>query len=273
MNTRCVRGLAFVAFLLSAQGVGIANEDAAFASAPAKAQTSSARLLAGEPPKDIGYTAGLQIELAPKTITYWRQPGDAGVAPVFDFSRSENVAAVEVLYPAPKHIEEAGSLVAGYDAKVTFPLRVTPRDPKEPVSLNLSLDYAACGRICLPARAKLSLLLPRAGASPYAPEIAEALAQTPRKIAPAQAKDLFSLSRRQDKPYSWRLTYHGQGKALDLFAEAPAPLFLDSARAADGDGFDLTLDTNGAARPSGPVTATLTIVTDKGAIEAPLLLE
>ena len=197
------------------------------------------------------YAAGVEIDLDPNTVTYWRQPGDAGSPPVFDFSRSVNVASVEVLYPGPKHMDEAGSIVAGYDANVTFPLRVAPRDPKAPVVLDLALDYAACGKICLPARARLSLPFPAGGASPFAGQIAQALALVPKKIAPAEAKSLFALTRREDKPNAWRLTYLGQGKARDLFAEAPEPLFLDSARSADGEGFDLTLVSSccGAAKP------------------------
>jgi DsbC/DsbD-like thiol-disulfide interchange protein len=271
IRLKSLLGLAFAALLTVAAAT--AATESPFASAPVKAQTSTARLLAGEGSKDGIYSAGLEIDLDPKTITYWRQPGDAGVPPVFDFSRSDNIASVEVLYPAPKHIEEAGSVVAGYDAKVTFPLRVRAKDPQAPVTLNLSLDYAACGKICLPARARLSLILPRNGVSPYARDIALALAQVPRKATQAEAKGLLGVARREGQPLSWRLNYLGKEKARDLFAEAPDPLFLDSARAPDGKGFDLTLATNGVAETPEAVMATVTIVTDTGAFEAPAQLQ
>lgn len=32
---------------------------------------------------------------------YWRTPGDAGIAPIFDWSRSGNVASASVSWPAP----------------------------------------------------------------------------------------------------------------------------------------------------------------------------
>ena len=91
-----------------------------------------------------------------------------------------------------------------------------------------------------------------------------------------EAKSLFALTRREDKPNAWRLTYLGQGKARDLFAETPEPLFLDSARSADGEGFDLTLVSSccGAAKPrQSGVAATLTIMTDVGAFEMQAVLE
>jgi DsbC/DsbD-like thiol-disulfide interchange protein len=239
-----------------------------------KARTSAARLLAGGQDKGGFYVAGVEIDLDPGTVTYWRQPGDAGSPPVFDFSRSVNVASVEVLYPTPKHMDEAGSIVAGYDANVTFPVRVAPRDPKAPVVLDLALNYAACGKICLPARARLSLSLP-AGASPFAGQIARAYLLVPQKVAPAEAKGLFAVTRREDKANTWRLTYLGPGKVLDVFAEAPDPLFLDSARAADGDGFDFALAPGccGATKLERSTAATLTIVTDQGAFEAQARLE
>ncbi len=280
MQTQCraksLSGLALAVFLAAWPWSAALALEPSFATSFDKARTSSARLLVGERDRDGVYGAGVEIDLDPGTITYWRQPGDAGSPPVFDFSRSTNVASVEVLYPAPKHMDEAGSIVAGYNANVTFPLRVAPRDPKAPVVLDLALDYAACGKICLPARARLSLSLPMGGASPFAGQIATALAAIPKKVTPAEARILVALTRREDKAGVWRLKYLGQGKMLDLFAEAPEPLFLDSARAADGEGFELTLAPGccGSAKiPRGPVAATLTIVTDKGAFATQARLE
>jgi DsbC/DsbD-like thiol-disulfide interchange protein len=245
-----------------------AAESAVFASAIVKGSASRARLLSAGPPQAGAYHAAVEITLDPETITYWRQPGEAGSAPAFDFSKSVNVAAVEPSFPAPKHIDEAGTVVAGYDSRVLLPLRVTPRDPNAPVTLNLVLDYASCGKICLPARADLSLELPRVGASPHAAAIAEAERLVPKKLTADEAKRRFSLSRNGAEG-SWRLRYLGPGKAKDLFAEAKEPLFIESTRA--GEGFELKLFSGDA--PAKAADATLTIVTDGGAFEAPARLE
>jgi DsbC/DsbD-like thiol-disulfide interchange protein len=251
-----------------------ALDDSGFASAAVRAKTSSARLLMGEASASGAYLVGVEIDLAPATVTYWRQPGDAGEPPVFDFSRSENVASVEALYPAPKHIEEAGGVVAGYDARVIFPVRVTAADKNAPVKLALDLSYAACKTLCQPARARLVLALPRVGTSPFAVELEKALARVPRRLTLEEARTLVKIARREGgEPAIWRLQYSGPGKAQDVFTEAPDPLYLDAVRASEGEGFDLTLATNGAPVPPAGVAATLTIVTDQGAIEAPALLE
>jgi DsbC/DsbD-like thiol-disulfide interchange protein len=241
---------------------------AEFASPPARGTVSAARLLSAGPMQKGVYRAGVEVDLAPKTITYWRQPGEAGSPPVFDFSKSRNVAKVEPSFPAPKRIDEAGTVVAGYDEKVIFPLAVTPKDPSAPVTLALTLDYAACGKICLPAKAELSLALPQAGASPFASAIAAAESRVPRKIDAAEARKRFTLEK-TGAGASWRLAYAGPGKARDVFAEVREPLFLESKP--EGDGFALTLFSTGDAPKTAE--ATLTIVTDKEAFEAPARLE
>ena len=243
-------------------------KNASFASAAVKSAASSARLLSAGPPQDGAYRAAVEIALDPATITYWRQPGEAGSAPAFDFSKSVNVAEVEPSFPAPKHIDEAGTVVAGYDSRVVLPLKVTPRDQNAPVTLNLVLDYASCGKICLPARADLSLELPREGASPHAAAIAESERLVPKKITADEAKKRFALSR-NGADGSWRLRYLGPGKAKDVFAEAKEPFFVESIRA--GEDFELKLFSGDA--PAKTADATLTIVTDGGAFEAPARLE
>jgi len=238
-----------------------------FASPAEKAQTSSARLFAGGFDRDF-YTVGVQIELSAHTVTYWRQPGDAGAAPIFDFSESENVGAVEVFYPAPKHLEEAGGIVAGYDKTVVFPLRVAPRDAKAPVKLDLRLSYAACYKICLPARAHLTLGMPLKDTSPYKDEIARAFSLVPKKLSAAEAKNVLSVARQTEKN-TWRVTFAGSDKPLDVFVEAPDPLYLDATRARGGDGFDVVLQSGTADK----IDAVLTVITDAGAFEAPVTLQ
>ena len=238
-----------------------------FATSPARAAASAARLISAGPLAQGLYRAGVEIDLDPQTITYWRSPGEAGAPPVFDFSASTNVARVEVIYPAPKRIEEQGVFIAGYDSRVVFPLKVTPRDPAAPVTLNLSLQYSACGKICLPARASLSLTLPSSGVSPYAALISEADRKAPQKLDAAQTKKFLTL--KKSAKDSWRLVWRGQGKAQAVFVEVADPLYVETIP--EGDVFALKLYASGA-KP-GSVAAVVTVVTDTGAYEAPLALQ
>ncbi|MBY6243345.1 protein-disulfide reductase DsbD domain-containing protein [Methylosinus sp. Sm6] len=264
MNKRRFVALAACA-LLALPLLGAARAEP-FASEPARATRSTARLIAAPGPNGGLYRAGVEIALDPKTITYWRQPGDSGAPPVFDFSGSENLASAEPLFPVPKHLDEAGLVVAGYDESVVFPLRVTPKVVGEPVVLKLALDYAACGDMCLPAKAKLSLTLPTSGASPYAERLAAAEALAPKRIGDAEARALVSLTRAGD---GWTLRYTGKGKAEDVFIEAPEPYIIDAARD-DSGGFSLKLAAGERGRVIG---ARATIRTGEGGLELPLRLE
>ena len=170
-----------------------------------------------------GDLAGFEIRLAPGAITYWRDPGDSGLPPTFDFAGSDNVEAVEPLFPAPKRIKEAdGGQAFGYDGGVIFPLRVHPRDAAKPVTLALQADFAVCEKVCLPAKARLTLTLPAAAASPYAGAIDAALAAVPRAVPP---KDFGELSPTGGE--SWRLCApHEVGPPRDLFVEPPEGWWL-----------------------------------------------
>jgi DsbC/DsbD-like thiol-disulfide interchange protein len=266
---RLLKATPLLAVLISCQPAGAEP----FASEPAAGRLSSARLLAGSEEPDGVRLAALEIDLAPKAVTYWRTPGEAGVAPTLDFSGSENVANIETFFPAPKHIKEAGGVVAGYEAKALFPLRVTPRDRKAPVRLDLKVDYAACDKICLPVRAHLNLQLSPGAASPHASEIARVLAESvPRRLDAAEVQKLVAL-RAEGEPGGWRLDYRGKGALLDVFSEVADPWTLESSRS--GEGISLTLYSASGARsgPKEPLAATLTVVTDKGAFEAPIVLQ
>src|SRR3974390_586917 len=85
---------------------------------------SAARLLAGSRSGAV-LLGGIAFQLKPGWHTYWRTPGDSGVPPRFDFSKSDNVEAVTVLWPAPKKFDDgAGGVSLGYPAQVGLPLRI-----------------------------------------------------------------------------------------------------------------------------------------------------
>jgi len=123
---------------------------------------SAARLIAaGALNQSDGHVlrAGVEIKLTPGWKTYWRYPGDSGVPPVFDFSASDNVKAVRVLYPAPHRFDDGGGTSIGYSGGVIFPLQVTAQHAGRPVTLRMKLSYAACEKLCVPAKAQVELVL------------------------------------------------------------------------------------------------------------------
>jgi len=234
------------------------------ASAWAPGEKSQARLLAAGGLDKGRYLAGVEIKLAPNTLTYWKLPGDAGVPPVFSFEGSVNLKAAQALYPAPRRYAEASGEAFGYRNEVLFPLLVTPVDPAKPVSLALKLDYASCEKICIPAQATLRLdLAPGPHASEQAGLIAGWLARTPRPPGdPAAPRPVLTPA---EKPDAWHVRFASEAPT-DLFAEGPDDWFFDTRRSADG--FDLILAQKPADAPAGPVEVILTMVSGDLAFEA-----
>ncbi len=140
--------------------VGVSAEAYAVRSDWAEADEAKMRvLLAG--PREEGIAGGIEILLEPGWYTYWRNPGEAGVPPTFDFSGSDNVQSVEVLYPAPSRYDDGTSVSLVYHDEVVFPLIIRPIDPNEPVILHADAAFGVCSKVCIPTRASAVATLPR----------------------------------------------------------------------------------------------------------------
>ena len=182
------------------------------------------RLIAGNPRADARFRAGLEIALVPGWKTYWRYPGDSGVPPRFDFSKSENVKSVAVMWPVPhRHRDESGTTIV-YTDDVIFPLRIVAQDPAKPVLLRLKLDYAVCEKLCVPADGEAELLLD-GGASSLDAVLTAAEARVPK---PAKLGDTAPLAvravHREAGGAKPRIVVDVAGpEPVDLFAEGPRP--------------------------------------------------
>ena len=108
----------------------------------------------------------MHIELDDGWKTYWRVPGDAGVPPDFDWTRSSNVKDVTVLWPAPIRFRDQFGESIGYKDEVVFPVVVEPEDWTRASFVELTLNFAVCKDICAPVQANLSLPLMAQSASP-----------------------------------------------------------------------------------------------------------
>jgi len=246
---------------------------------------SAARLIAGGRAAGQGapLRAGIEIRLGRGWHTYWRYPGDAGVPPRFDFAGSQNLKAVEVLWPAPHRLPEAGLEAIGYDRDLILPLRVTAQDATKPVMLAVKLDYAICEKLCVPAQTKGALAL-AGGPSQQDSRLAAAEARVPRKVAlgarPAPgALAVQSFRREADRPRVMIDVAVPPGATVDLFAEGPDEQWsLPLPVAVDGAGSGLQrfmLELDGA--PPGVkyegARISLTAVTGTDAIEVPIHLD
>ncbi|WP_170263493.1 protein-disulfide reductase DsbD domain-containing protein [Blastochloris sulfoviridis] len=248
---------------------------------------SAARLIAGGVNgDDSALRAGLELRLDPGWKTYWRYPGDAGMPPRFDFSRSTNVRSVEVGWPAPRRFESGGGVSIGYGGAVVFPLTIHPRDPARPAVLAVDLSYAVCGTLCIPAEAALSLpVSPQVHLAAVAGAGAGGLlhahdVRVPRRAALGAAGGL-AIARvavdRSTKPWRVRVDARAAPQA-ELFVEGPTAdwaLPVPGAGVPAAEGllrFEFDLDGVPAGADPAGARLTFTLVSGEGAVEttAPL---
>ena len=93
------------------------------------------------------------------------------------------------------------------------------------MTLAVNATYAVCEKICLPAKAHLTLTLPEGASTPYAAAIEAARALTPRRVEwRSLGAELAAVDARD-----WRLCLPAEpGPPRDLFIEAPSGWWLST---------------------------------------------
>lgn len=209
--------------------------------------------------------AGIDIRLQPGFKTYWRYPGDSGVPPAVSFESSQNVAGVEVGWPAPRRFADGGGGYSiGYKSSVLFPLKVTLKDPARPARLDLVMDFAVCEALCMPATARLALELDGAANPAVARRIAEARGKVPEPQPIGAEGTPAILSARIDAEVTPpRLVVEARTATpmADLFVEGPDArwaLPLPQKTALPGGLARFTLPMEGVPADADPRSARLT---------------
>jgi DsbC/DsbD-like thiol-disulfide interchange protein len=236
------------------------------------------RLVRGTPlGRGDGYAAAIQIALDGGYRTYWRMPGDAGVPPIFDWSRSRNLASIAPAWPVPRRFDEAGISVIGYDGgNLVLPLRIAATDPAAPVGLELSLDFAACKKICVPEKGEAALTLRADGPEGlYAALIEAAAREVPKRIeASALGLDRTDAAHLTLAPDRHGLVLRPQledgEQVIDVFVEGPAQWLFGVPVAGNGSRAEIALpllDKPKRIDRAADIPFTLTILTALRAVE------
>ncbi len=184
---------------------------------------SAVRLLAGSRSGPV-LLGGIAFQLQPGWKTYWRTPGDSGVPPRFDFSKSENIEAVTVLWPAPTKFDDgAGGHSLGYHDQIVLPLRIVARNADKPVTLRAEINYAVCEKLCIPVEASAELAF-NSVASTEDSSLFAALDTVPK---PANIGDPNPLTirdvKREGKTQVIVDVVTPDSRQVSLFVEGPTP--------------------------------------------------
>jgi DsbC/DsbD-like thiol-disulfide interchange protein len=188
-----------------------------------KGSHAAVRLLAGSRSGPV-LLGGIAVQLDPGWKTYWRTSGDSGVPPRFDFSKSDNVEAVTVLWPAPLKFDDgAGGFSLGYHDQVVLPLRIVPKSNDKPVTLRANINYAVCEKICIPVEASTELTF----ASVASTEDSVLFAALDTVPKPASVGDPNPLTirdvKREGKSTVLVDVLSPDARTVNLFVEGPTP--------------------------------------------------
>jgi DsbC/DsbD-like thiol-disulfide interchange protein len=238
------------------------------------------RLVAGSAGADRSVLrAGLELRLGAGWKTYWRYPGDSGVPPRFDFSKSTNVKSVVVRWPAPHRFTDENGASIGYKGGVLLPLDIVPADPKQPVTLSLKLEYAICEKLCIPATGSAMIAVP--APSSFDRALAGAAAHVPHEAALGGAGS-FAVRSIRHEPGTSRVVVEvaaPEGAPIDLFVEGPTddwalPLPEPVAGATPGTRrFSFELDGLPPGATAAGATLRFTLISGDNAIEVTTVLD
>ena len=184
---------------------------------------SAVRLLAGSRSGAV-LLGGIAFQIEAGWKTYWRTPGDSGVPPRFDFSKSENIEAVTILWPAPTKFDDGGGGHSlGYHNNIVLPLRIVAKNTDKPVTLRAQINYAVCEKLCIPVDANAELSF-NSVASTEDSALFAALDTVPK---PANVGDPNPLTirdvKREGKSTVLVDVAVPDTRTVDLFVEGPTP--------------------------------------------------
>ena len=247
--TACRPGRA-LALVLCAAVVGAAGATALLGRSDSAAVVENAQIraeLVAHAPQGIApgqpLWLGLQLRHASGWHTYWRNPGDSGLATELNWTLPPGWQAGPIEWPLPQRIAIGTLANYGYEGEVLLPVAVTlgaqpPAGTEAEVKLHAS--WLVCREECIPQEGDFVLRLPlRSSYAAHASAFAAARAAVPR---PPRAKDGLVLEARVDEqgllvqarglPAAW------QGQAIDVFplsarvfATADSPVQTDRVSA------------------------------------------
>ncbi len=93
--------------------------------------------------------AVLSVELEDDWKTYWRAPGEGGIAPAIDLGKSHGITRIDWHWPVPNEYFIQGIRTAGYTQQVNFPLQFMLEPKQERISLDAIFTLSSCTNVCV----------------------------------------------------------------------------------------------------------------------------
>lgn len=115
------------------------------------------RVVTLPPEADGTVRGGLQIEPRDGWITYWKEPGEAGIPPQLSFSAESGVVMQDLRFPIPRQFVDGDIRDMGYDHPVTLPFTLKLTNPSAMVPIGATAFIGLCRNICIPFQADFQI--------------------------------------------------------------------------------------------------------------------
>jgi len=181
---------------------------------------------------------GLLLQHQEGWHTYWKNPGDSGLATELQWTLPEGLQAGPIQWPTPRKIAIGRLANFGYEGQVLLPVRVAvgpsfrPAPGSSDISIRLNASWLVCKTECIPQEGQFDLRIPIQGSTAAGAPLFEAARKAlPRPLTgtlEAQLQDHSVVLRTNALPDEW------QGKAISVFPQA-IDVFTTSAGASQTD--------------------------------------
>jgi thiol:disulfide interchange protein DsbD len=214
------------------------------------------------------FQAGLRLRMDPEWHTYWKYPGDSGLATRLTWKLPDGFQAGPIECPYPEVFKQGPVTSYGFKDEVLLPVTITPPATLatgSSVTVAARADWLECREACLPGRRELSLVLPVRAEAPRASAQAPAFAAARTRLPQAGAGWAFEARETPDRvmlavrPPRGQAAIHkatffpDRGQLID---HAAAQTWTRGAGATGGYRLEMTPAPN-VARPQGAIEGVL----------------
>ena len=165
----------FITILSMFAAIALSPISAAWSQAIVTTERVTATLMMERPAVAPGDTiwVGLKLEMAPGWHTYWRNPGDSGLATMINWSLVPGLDVGPIQWPTPERQPYGTLMNFGYSDEVTLLARLSVADdsPTGNAVLSARVTWLVCADICIPEDGSFSIPITVDPAAPQASTI------------------------------------------------------------------------------------------------------
>jgi DsbC/DsbD-like thiol-disulfide interchange protein/cytochrome c biogenesis protein CcdA len=107
------------------------------------------------------FYVGLHLVLPEGWHTYWRNPGDAGLPAMIDWTLPEGLSAGDIIWPAPHALPLGPIMDYGYEDEVVLPVpfQLGASYVGTELSIRAAASWLVCEEICIPEEGEIELVI------------------------------------------------------------------------------------------------------------------